>query len=141
MGKNNFFRERILTHAQQLYQMRLSWPGFTSSRSGAVTFWQGQLTPTSMSDTYTLCISYKPPRRPEVTVITPRLRTLSGKRIPHTFSGDKLCLHIFGEWHGGKAIAHTIVHWATFWLFFYETWLLTEKWLGAGHEPPPEETQ
>lgn len=32
-------------------------------------------------------------------------------------------------------LADTIVVWASEWLFFYESWLLTGDWLGGGHEP------
>ena len=30
-------------------------------------------------------------------------------------------------------IANTIVHWAIEWLYYYENWVYTGKWLGGGH--------
>ena len=30
-------------------------------------------------------------------------------------------------------IADTIVHWAIEWLYYYENWAYTGKWLGGGH--------
>lgn len=135
MAKNKFFGQNVLPLAQQLIQMRLQWPEFRRSMHRSEVSWVGQLTPTRMSDTYTIRVTYQPPRRPVVEVITPRLQTLPGKRIPHTFPGDKLCLHLHGEWTPDIVIASTIIKWAVFWLVFYENWLITGKWEGGGHEP------
>src|ERR1043166_4910672 len=138
MGKNKFFKTRALTPAQQLYYMQLCWPDFLSSRSGQVLTWTGNLTPTPISSTYKIRLTYDPPVRPQVQVVSPKLQSLPGKKIPHRFADGRLCLHLPVEWNGGRIIAHTILHWTAFWLFFYGVWLLTGEWEGGGHEPPGE---
>lgn len=30
-------------------------------------------------------------------------------------------------------IANTIVHWAVEWMYYYEIWVSTGKWMGGGH--------
>jgi hypothetical protein len=133
--KSKFFKHQVIPIAQQLMRMRWEWPGFRPSiRRGEVS-WVGKLTPTAMSDTYVVRVSYRQPERPVVEVITPPLRPLPGKRIPHIFSGEELCLHTHPEWTPNMFIADTIIGWAALWLFFYEAWLITEKWDGGGHEP------
>jgi len=99
--------------------------------------WIGRLTPTEMSDTYTVRVTYTAPLRPVVEVISPELKGRPGERIPHTFPGKKLCLHLHEEWDAANTIiATTVVKWAALWLFFYEAWVITGKWEGGGHEPP-----
>jgi hypothetical protein len=94
------------------------------------------MTPSPISATYTVQITYEPSKRPNVEVITPKLMSLPGKRIPHTFSDGTLCLHLDHEWNSAKFVANTILPWTAFWLYFYEVWLLTGDWEGGGHEPP-----
>ena len=126
---------------QQLSLMKLLWPHFACSMNMLGMICTGQLTPTPLSDTYTVRITYNPPWRPKVAVLSPRLRSRPGERIPHTFSGDLLCLHLPGQWTVEMAIGRTIVQWTSLWLFFYETWLFTGKWRGEGHEPPTGKEQ
>jgi hypothetical protein len=133
--KNKLFRQQVIPVAQQLIRMHWEWPGFSPSiRRGEVS-WVGKLTPTAMSETYVVRVSYRAPERPIVDVLTPPLRCFPGKRIPHIFPGKKLCLHTNGQWMPNMFIANTIIGWAALWLFFYEAWLITGKWEGGGHEP------
>lgn len=134
--RNKFFKQQALPLAEQLRQMKIHWPGYTRSMHRSGVSWTGQLTPTGMSDTYTIRVTYTPPRRPVVEVISPVLKERPGKRIKHTFPGNKLCLHLHEEWTANTIIATTVIKWAALWLFFYETWLITGEWEGGGHEPP-----
>lgn len=135
MAKYRFFRQQVLPLGQQLTRMALECPGFKSSVRRAQVTWIGLLTPSKMSATYTIRVTYNSPRRPVVEVIAPRLRSRPGERIPHTFKGEKLCLHLHEEWSADMVIASTIIKWAAFWLLFYETWFITGKWEGGGHMP------
>jgi hypothetical protein len=122
--------------AEQLRQMKIHWPGFRRFMHHSRVSWIGQLTPTEMSDTYTIRVTYTVPRRPVVEVMSPVLKARPGERIPHTFPGKKLCLHLHEEWVAANTIiARTVIKWAALWLFFYEIWLITGKWEGGGHEP------
>src|ERR1700756_1691490 len=98
MAKNEFFRREVLPLEQQVIRMQREWPEFKGAFNRNEVIWTGQITPTKMSDTYTLRIKYKAPDRPVVEVITPALRTLPNKRIPHRFPGGDLCLHKHGQW-------------------------------------------
>jgi len=133
--KSSPFKQHGLTPVQQLYHMQQSCPAFAVSRAGATMTWTGDLMPAAMCDTYTLRISYNYPSRPKVFVLAPQLRARPGERIPHMFDQKTLCLHLHEEWNPQKIIAHTVVHWAARWLYFYETWLITGHWEGGGHEP------
>ena len=115
--------------------MATNWPMFEYSGSHCTGTWTGPLRPTETSPNYTVQIKYSPPRRPAVHVLAPELQHPGGKQIPHTFSGDRLCLHLPGQWTTDMWIADTIVKWAAWWLFFYESWLITDEWFGEGHEP------
>lgn len=58
-------------------------------------------------------------------------------KLPHTYDSKKQHLCLFnphcGEWNSTMLIANTIVHWAIEWLYYYENWVYTGKWLGGGH--------
>ncbi len=98
--------------------------------------WHGDITPTRASRTYTLRISYDGrDTTPSVTVLRPELRSDTVRRLPHVFPGDELCLCYPGEWNAGKLIAHTIIPWASEWLFHYEIFAVIGTWHGGGHEP------
>jgi hypothetical protein len=133
--RNKFFRKEVLPLGQQVIRMQLEWPEFKGAIKRAEASWVGQITPTKMSDTYTIRVTYQAPRRPVVEVISPALRALPNKRIPHTFPGEKLCLHLPGQWTPNMFIASTVIRWLALWLFFYETWLITGNWEGGGEEP------
>lgn len=104
-------------------------------RRGRLT-WLGHLQPTRISETYTVRIDHAPPRRPEVTVVSPRLELPEGvDALPHVFPGERLCLSYPDEWNGRQLIARTIVPWASEWLLHYEMWKFDNTWHGGGHEP------
>jgi hypothetical protein len=94
--------------------------------------------PTPMSRRYLIRIDYRARRVPEVCVLAPDLKLHPDANVlPHTYPGDKLCLHLPGEWRSEMYIAHTTVPWTSEWLFYYELWLVTGQWNGGGHEPQP----
>ena len=98
--------------------------------------WIGNLQPTALCRIYTVQVSYRPrDSRPIVTVLKPQLVPPPKARLPHTFRGDELCLHLQHEWNSHLLIAETIVPWASEWLLHYELWLATGEWHGGGHEP------
>jgi hypothetical protein len=128
---------RHLTIAIQDYHMRTLFPQFTSTtdRHNWIR-WTGTLRPTSLSETYTVRIDYELPRRPSVEVLKPELESRPDQpKIPHTFAGNKLCLHTPGEWNSQMIIARTIVPWISIWLYFYEVWQTTGEWAGGGVHP------
>jgi hypothetical protein len=88
-----------------------------------------------LSATYRIEVTFTPGGRPKVAVLDPAIQVPAGKKLPHVFPGDRLCLHFPNEWTTAMLIADTIIPWAAEWLVFYELWLATGVWHGGGHEP------
>jgi hypothetical protein len=104
--------------------------------------WVGEVQPTPLSRKYQIKIEYRADKSPMITVLSPKLALLEGwSKPPHTYREGNLCLYTPSkrEWHAGKSIASTIVPWISLWLFYYEAWLITGKWLGDGTEPSASE--
>lgn len=136
MVPSKYVRQRPLTPAQQAYFLKLAFPGFhiITARHGLVCL--GTLQPSPSSDRYTIELDYTAPIRPSVRVVRPKLRLAAGHaKLPHVFRENDLCLYLTGEWRPDLKISEYILPWISFWLFFYEVWLLTGEWLGGGHEP------
>lgn len=105
--------------------------------------WVGKLQPTPASEVYEVEIVYKVGHTPSVTIRKPILISRSeSERIPHVYPGNRLCLYLPDamEWTRDMPIATTIVPWISLWLYHYEVWHMTGKWLGGGvHPGDPEE--
>jgi hypothetical protein len=82
---------------------------------------------------------YDEPFIPQVYVVSPKPLVLAkgAEKLPHTYDTKRQRLCLFkphcGEWNSSMLIADTIVHWAIEWLYYYENWVYTGKWLGGGH--------
>jgi hypothetical protein len=99
----------------------------TVSRTGGI-LWRGTLQPSAESPLYRLRIVHEPHHVPQVFVECPQLRA----DAPHRYRDGSLCLYWPGEWQwrSGESLAATIVPWAAMWLYYYETWLVTDEWCG-----------
>lgn len=131
-------RRQFLNVSQQAFAIRSLLPDakvtLRGSRSLTMT---ADLQPTPMSRTYRIKISYQLGLAPDVRVVAPQLQLHDDAVVlPHTYPGDKLCLHLPGEWRADMYIAHTTVPWTSEWLFYYELWLVTGQWSGGGHGEP-----
>ena len=103
-------------------------------KSGCAT-WRGPLQPRSVSPVYQIEIRYKHKKIPNVKVLSPPLAS----DVPHLYSDRSLCLYWPKEWwwQQDKLIADIIIPWAASWLYYYELWLDTGKWLGpSSHDNP-----
>jgi hypothetical protein len=127
-----------LNVAVQAIQLRHDFPTSTAAVSAGALWWTVDVRPTPLSREYRLKVELKRGRRPRVTVVAPVLIAPPRRRLPHTFVGDFLCLHVEAEWDGSYSLAATVVPWAVEWLLHYEVWLATDgrRWTGGGHEPP-----
>lgn len=99
--------------------------------------WTVDLTPSPLSQTYTIQLRYKLGESPHINVLKPELICIEGKRLPHTYPEKRLCLFYpnSGEWRGDLLINQTIVPWISEWLLHYEIWLVTGEWYGGGIHP------
>jgi hypothetical protein len=108
--------------------------GSCAIRRGHLT-WIGDITPSTVSNTYTVKVEFVVGKRPEVTVLAPELERREGL-LTHVFPHDHLCLSRAAEWNASMSLATTIIPWTSEWLFFYEIWVVTGNWNGGGHEFP-----
>ncbi|HIK19294.1 MAG TPA: hypothetical protein IGS53_29005 [Leptolyngbyaceae cyanobacterium M33_DOE_097] len=103
-------------------------PGFTYRRERGAGVWRGTLQPRPLSQKYRVAVSYKLCSCPTVKVIAPILLP----KTPHLWGDGTLCLFYPKEspWKRDMLIATTILPWTALWLYYYELWLDTGKWLG-----------
>ena len=96
----------------------------------------GNVQPTALSENYTIRIEYGLKHdRPTIEVVSPNLKIHPNwKELPHIFPGDKLCLYHKEFDPHIHYIADTNIVWVTWWLYFYEIWLVTGEWKGGGIE-------
>jgi hypothetical protein len=122
-----------LSVAQQSLALAQAFPSHRPKMKNGKMILVVPIEPSQVSDTYTMRLEYSLGSRPKITVQSPDLKRSEGKRLPHTFESDELCLHYEEEFSGQDLIAKTIVPWISEWLVHYELWLITGKWLGGGH--------
>lgn len=79
---------------------------------------------------------------PEMIVLSPDLARLAGEAVlPHTYpwagKGTKLCLWWprNREWLPQMKLSETYIAWTAEWLWYFEDWLTTRTWAGAGAHP------
>ena len=132
---------KILTPIQQFSILRHEFPRSSGKvHCGAMT-WLGDFTPSALSDTYRLKITYRLGQPPKAYIVSPKPLLLAegANRLPHTYNysdrKQQLCLYLprTGEWRPSMVIAQTIVHWAVQWMYYYEIWVTTGVWMGGGH--------
>ncbi|MBE7550353.1 MAG: hypothetical protein HS126_04655 [Anaerolineales bacterium] len=102
--------------------------GFSCHISRGCAVWRGFLQPQSISPVYQIEIEYKLKQIPKVKVISPPL----APNAKHLYPDGSLCLYWPKEWwwRQDNLIAEIIIPWAASWLYHYELWLDTGKWLG-----------
>jgi hypothetical protein len=125
--------------AQQAFALHASFPDVHADLSPKRLTWRGTITPTPLSRSYRVSITYRMRQYPKVRVLAPALETRPGESIPHLFSSGTLCLHLEDEWSPDMLIVHTTVPWTSEWLLNYELWLATGSWYGGGEWPPPRQ--
>jgi hypothetical protein len=114
-------------------------PHFTYRRERGVGVWRGTLQPHRLSQKYRIVLRYTPDSSPTVQVISPQLAL----KAPHRWNDGSLCLFYPKEspWHRDMLIAETILPWTALWLYYYELWLDTGKWLGPSSHASDQRLQ
>jgi hypothetical protein len=132
---------RILGVRKQAMFLTARLPTFDSRVVGNSLVAIGKLQPSSLSETYTVRVSYQVGQNPRVEVLSPELQPRGDEKIPHMYGQKRLCLYEpgLGYWTGEQQLADTIIPWASLWLFYYEIWHATGEWMGGGHEPIDED--
>ena len=139
---SGFVRQHAPSFDEQVYRMRLLWPGFSlvKSRRQVEAVWNGSLQPSPLSESYLVSLSYRPGWNPESRVLSPELKIREGfNDLPHIYGDGSLCLNVIGDWHRWMYTADYIVPWVSMWLYFYEVWYATGNWVGGGTHPDKPE--
>jgi hypothetical protein len=126
---------RNLSLAIQDVIVHRRFPNFQGQITPGIAIWRGPLQPRPVSPVYHIEIQYQLKKTPHVWVVSPHL--VSG--APHRWRDKSLCLYWYKEWewHPGRLIAEIIIPLTASWLYYYELWLDTGKWLGpSSHENP-----
>ena len=129
----NRHTQRILNLAIQSLHIQKQFPQFSHFVQGGWGLWKGFLQPRFSSPKYLVEVEYRLQLSPKVRVLSPVLHP----RAVHLYANKNLCLYWPKEWiwKPDRLIAQTIIPWTGSWLFFYEIWLDTDKWLGpSSHE-------
>lgn len=127
--------------AVQLALLKRAFPGTKGNLTQGMMTWQGDFSPAALSDTYRLKLEYRQGGEPKAYIVSPKNLPLAegATRLPHTYRNkerlQQLCLYLpgTGEWKPSMKLADTMVHWAVQWMYYYEIWVTTGKWLGGGH--------
>lgn len=129
-----------MTMAAQIAAMAEDWPQFKAkSNSDGSVIWTGPLE--ADHQTFVVEVRYALDMEfPWVRVLRPRLvqrPELPEGPLPHVYwQGDEPGLCLFDplqkEWDASMAISRTTIPWTIDWLYFYEIWSMTGKWLGGG---------
>ena len=139
-------RQRKLTAAAQYFGLANNpiCRGSGSVRRGNLR-WEFDARPTPLSRVYGIRIEYREQKGiPRVYVVDPDLSDLAkGRNLPHVYAEKpaRPCVYLpgTGEWSPELRIVDTIVPWTYLWLFYFEEWLVSDKWKGGGIHPSVEE--
>lgn len=133
-------RTATLSLAEQDLCIRRKFPRFTFVRSYLPRqgVWRGKFQPREVSGTYSIEVRYTIGHSPKVFVIHPKIAA----DAPHRWQDGSLCLYWPREraWIRSDVIAETILPWAALWLYYYELWLDTGRWLGPSSHAVPKST-
>jgi hypothetical protein len=136
MKIKNLLRNKTI--AQQASSLKFKFPEWNVDFNAISLTAIGKIKPTSRSEAYTVEIKYfNIKKRPlvQVKILDPILiQNEKEEQIPHMYSQESLCLFMpkYNEFKKTDLICDTIIPWATLWLYYYETWHTTGKWLGGG---------
>ncbi len=131
-------RNRTKSIDQQIAQIKVNYSNFSTTIHRNKLIVSGELRPTARSSNYKFMLEYTIHKVPKVRIVTPKLviNELS-EPIPHMYGQKHLCLFQpkYSEFKASDFLANTVIPWISLWLYFYEQWHITGKWLGGGEHP------
>ncbi len=135
---------RKITPAQQLNNLVTRYDNVTGRMGRGSFSCYIPVRPTALSEEYVLRIHFElnPLWKIVVYVHSPKpLKLAKGEtKLPHVYDSKAQILCLFrsskDEWNPSMLLSESVVHWAVEWLYFYEIWLCTGRWLGGGEHPP-----
>lgn len=138
MKIKNLIRNKTL--AQQASVLKAKYPNWDVQFDAVDLVATGKLRPTSRSEAYNIEIQLGIMKGDtiQVRILNPKLvANVKGEKIPHMYSQKTLCLYMpkYAEFKRTDYISDTIIPWTILWLYYYELWHATGKWLGGGEHP------
>ena len=131
--------KQISLMVQAMHLRRMFPDSQISTQNGNFLVWKHKLSPSPMGDEYSVKISYRLGKRPNVYIVEPKpLKKAEGKnRLEHVYNDKEqlLCLYYGNEWNANMLISENIVPWIYDWLFPYEIWVGGGDWTGGGIHP------
>lgn len=143
----NNLKTQSLNMALQAGKIKSLFPASALSFNQNSLIWKYTITPSPLSASYEIKLSYTKGKHPNVNVINQILALHEGaEKLPHVYNTEKqwLCLYYRKgrEWNRGMFISDTIIPWACEWLYHYELWVCTGLWHGGGiHQETEAEKQ
>jgi hypothetical protein len=123
---------RSLSLALQAMGLRHVFPKARTKVTPTRLTWTGRITPTPLSRSYEVRITYSLGSYPRVFIVDPPLEPNQGGILPHFYREGTVCLHEAHEWTSSLLIVDTIVPWTAEWLVHYELWKVDGHWYGDG---------
>lgn len=133
-----YYQPKVKNIAEQVAMIKRTHGTFNISYDHQSLVAKGDLQPTARSCSYSVRIQYTLNKQPQIDVLEPKLvKNFNGDDIPHTYTGNKLCLHRpkYREFKFSDYLSNTIIPWISLWLYYYEMWHVTGDWLGGGEHP------
>ncbi len=138
VSKGKFIKSRPIALINQKEDILARYPGFSVSGDYKLIKIIGELQPTARSVVYKFELKYGLDGIPRVRILSPALlKNNLNEKIPHMYSQKILCLYRpkYGEFTESCLLSETIIPWTSMWLYYYEMWHVTGKWLGGGEHP------
>ena len=125
----------IYRQLQEINQNYSNWTGSIHYRR--ILKLKGIVQPTVVSTEYKVEIIYEPSKHPRIYVISPKLEIHPEKdKLPHVWTDTgSLCLYENEYDVASDLLAESVIVWITWWLYYYEIWLQTGKWVAKGTHP------
>lgn len=135
--------------AIQLLNLKSKYECLDSKLGIGKLIWKQRVRPSELSRTYDITVKYNG-KIPEVYLYNQGIMTKEDEYIPHCFRRHyknkedeyvKLCLYYprYNEWSNDMFLSETVIPWTIDWLYYYELWRITGKWLGGGIEHEKDE--
>lgn len=127
MEKNN--NRTVYSIDRQIAAMRHFFPNCTYQKNGAQIVFYVRLKVHEKLPEYKVKIIYQGNLPPKVYVIHPEII----ENAKHTYKDKSLCLYHYSNftWTSDKLVANEIMRWTIAWIYFYEYWMQTGKWIAA----------
>lgn len=131
-------KNNIKTIQQQIVLIKLKYSCLSTKIQRNKLIVSGELRPTARSTSYRFILEYTINKPPKVRIMSPKLvKNELAEPIPHMYGQKHLCLFQpkYSEFKAHDFLANTIIPWISLWLYYYEQWHITGKWLGGGEHP------